>query len=287
VFKPAPLPPAIPSAKLYRISLDLINVSAILDDKQVDTSTPEKTVAAQMKACASAFALERFQDELVRLHLGATPSTSDEFIKAAEIIDSRVNVQLLRANERAREQASVAEALALQGKGAKASGPVFDLSTEASVRLFLCAASCEALCIAMLEKQYKSIMQQHAEALSEVDSLTALPPSSTLSKAYDSVSKVDILIDFVSDCRSNWSQRSQPDGSVVVVIPEMHLGRCIDRLAQRLRTWGQLQAEDYKKDLHLQLNSLVLLTCLACAAHTVSRLCRCIKSICFRTTSRI
>lgn len=259
VFKAPPSPPTIPLAKLSRISLDLVNVAAILDDKQVDTSTPEKTVNAQMKACASMYALERFQDELVRLHLGCTPSTGDEFIRAAEIIDSRVNVQLLRANERAREQASVAEALALQGKTSKPSGPVYDFSTESSVRLFLCAASCEAVCIAMLEKQYKSIVKHHAEALSEIDALTTLPPSDGLSKAYDSVSKVDILIDFVSDCRSNWSQRSQPDGSVVIVIPEMHLGRCIDRLAQRLRSWGQLQSEDFKKDLLLQHSSLVMI----------------------------
>jgi hypothetical protein len=171
-----------------------------------------------------------------------------------------VNVQLLRANERAREQASVVEALALQGKAAKPSGPVYDFSSESSVRLFLCAASCEAVCVALLEKQYKSIVQQHAKALSETDALVTLPPSSSLAKAYDSVSKVDILIDFVSDCRSNWSQRPQPDGSVVISIPEPHLGHCIDRLAQRLRSWGQLQAEDYKKDLRLQHSSLVFLS---------------------------
>jgi hypothetical protein len=260
IFKSSLLPPSIPLAKLSRISLDLVNISAVLDDKQIDTSTPEKTVAAHLKACSAVYALESFQDELVKLHLGSTPSTGVDFIKAAEIIDSRVNVQLLRANERAREQASVVEALALQGKAAKAGGPVYDFSSESSVRVFLCAASCEAVCVALLEKQFKSIVLQHAKALSETDALMTLPPSSTssLSKAYDSVSKVDILVDFVSDCRSKWSERSQPDGSVVVSIPEPHLGHCIDRLAQRLRSWGQLQAEDYKKDMHLQHSSLVL-----------------------------
>lgn len=257
VLQPPLLPPTIPAAKLSRITLDLVNISAILDDKHVDTSTPEKTVAAQTKACAAVFALERFQDELVRLHFGSTPSTGDEFIKAAEIIDSRVNVQLLRANERLRDQASAVEALVLQGKGAKPSGPSYDFSSESSVRLFLCAASCEAVCVALLEKQYKAMAQQHAKALSEIDALTTLPPSDGMPKAFESVSKVDILIDFISDCRSHWSQRSQPDGSVVILIPELHLGHCIDRLAQRLRSWGQMQADDFKKDLLLQHSSLV------------------------------
>ena len=258
VFRAGPLPPSIPLPKLARIALDLFNVSTILDDKSVDTSTPEKNLAAQIKACASAYALENFQDELVKLHLGLTPSTGDEYIKASEIIDSRINVQLLRANERMREQTSVSEALALQGKAAKSSpGPTYDFSSESAVRHFLCAASCEAVCIALLEKQYKKIVQHHVKAVSEIDALATLPPSDALSKAYESVSKVDILIDFVSDCRSNWSQRTQPDGNVVIAIPETHLGRCIDRLAQRLRTWGQQQALDYKKDLHLQHDSLV------------------------------
>jgi hypothetical protein len=101
-------------------------------------------------------------------------------------------------------------------------------------------------------------MQHHVRAVSEIDALATLPPSDGLSKAYESVSKVDILIDFVTDCRSNWLQRTQPDGSVVIAIPETHLGRCIDRLAQRLRTWGQQQSLDYKKDLHLQHDSLVV-----------------------------
>ena len=259
VFRAGPLPPSIPLTKLARIALDLVNISSILDDKSVDTSTPEKAIAAQIKACASAYALENFQDELVKLHLGATPSNGDDFIKASEIIDSRVNVQLLRANERMREQTSVSEALALQGKATKSSpGPLYDFSSESSVRHFLCAASCEAVCVALLEKQYKSIMQHHVRAVSEIDALATLPPSDGLSKAYESVSKVDILIDFVTDCRSNWLQRTQPDGSVVIAIPETHLGRCIDRLAQRLRTWGQQQSLDYKKDLHLQHDSLVV-----------------------------
>jgi hypothetical protein len=251
------LPPTLPAARLSRIALDLVNISAIIDDKQVDTSTPEKLIAAQLRACASVHALERFQDELVKLHFGSVPNTSDEFIKAAELIDSRVNVQLLRANERLNDQASAAEALALQGKGSKPTGPAYDFSSESAVRLFLCAASCEAVCVALLEKQYKAIALQHAKALTETDALATLPPSDGLSKAYDSVSKVDILIDFVSDCRSNWSQRPQPDGSVVISMPEVHLGRCIDRLAQRLRSWGQLQADDFKKDLLLQHNALV------------------------------
>ncbi len=286
VLRSSLLPPTLPAAKLSRIALDLVNISAILDDKHIDTSTPEKTVAAHMKACASVYALERFQDELVRLHFGSTPSNGDEFIKAAEIIDSRVNVQLLRANERLRDQSSAAEALALQGKGVQPATPSYDLSSESGVRLFLCAASCEAVCVSLLEKQYKAIAQQHAKALSEVDALTALPTSDGITKAFESVSKVDILIDFISDCRSSWSQRSQPDGSIVISIPEVHLGRCIDRLAQRLRSWGQLQADDFKKDLMLQHSSLVLSFFVLQTSGSFSHFYSCIRYNFSRTISR-
>jgi hypothetical protein len=253
---------AIPASKLSRIALDLVNVAAVLDDKDVDTGTAAKTIAVQLRACLTMHALERFQEELVRLHTGSVPSTGDEFIKAAEIIDSRVNVQLLRAHELVREHASVVEALALQGKTAKNAEVAYNISSEASIRLFLCAASCESVCVTMLESEYKRITEQHVKVLSEADALSMLPPSSGLIKAYESVSKVDILVDFVHDCRCQWSQRTQPDGSAVVSIPELHLGRCIDRLAQRLRSWGQMQADDLKKDLLLQHNSLVVNVCL-------------------------